>query len=419
LLWNDNGTIRFFGGGRALSDWAPFKMAVSTNNGSTWMLSLPQLDQPAKDYTAQPITSAFRGADGAIYFAMDGNKAQSFLWRSTDDGIHWQQMSGRTGGRHSSIVPIDERGGLLSIGGKNASINGWSPENSSTNWGASWSKSVESPFPPLGSAQRPSMIRLADGNLFFVSDAWLQKKDQAPPKGWNNGNGCFVALSTNNGASWHIKQLPVQLPNHQYRKYGTLGYVTSRQAPNGVIHVLTTETQPCLHYELNEAWINSDAGDVAAETTGGVVKNFSENYPGGKIRSEWSARICPHGRYLLEGKETDYYEDGSKQHEVTYVRGRKMGPETFWSSEGNKIWAWSHDLTNNTSVWTQYWPNGGMKSQSSWTTEGPARDLPHNFFGLVANGPAYEWAENGNPVHACLFTNGIFAGNCAMPKGGG
>ncbi len=419
LLWNDHGTIRFFGGGRALSDWAPFKMAVSTNNGSTWTLSLPQLDQPAKDYTAQPITCAFRGADGAIYFAMDGNKAQSFLWRSTDDGTHWQQMNGRTGGRHSSIVPLDNQGDFLSIGGKNASVNGWSPENFSTNWGASWSKSVESPFPPLGSAQRPSMIRLADGNLFFVSDTWLQKKDQAPPKGWNYGDGCFVAISTNNGASWHVKQLPVQLPNHQYRKYGTLGYVTARQGPNGVIHILTTETQPCLHYELNEAWINSDAEDIAPETTGGVVKNFSENYPDGKIRSEWSARICPHGRYLLDGKETDYYEDGSKQHEVVYVSGRKTGLETFWSPDGNKVWSWSHDLTNNTAIWTQYWPNGTMKSQSSWTTEGPARDLSHNFFGLVANGPAYEWTENGGPVHACLFTNGIFAGNCAMPKGGG
>ena len=90
-------------------------------------------------------------------------------------GIHWQQMAGRTGGRHSVIVPLDDKGDLLSIGGKNASVNGWSPENFSTNYGATWSKSIPSPFPPLGSAQRPSMIRLADGNLFFVSDAFLHK----------------------------------------------------------------------------------------------------------------------------------------------------------------------------------------------------------------------------------------------------
>ena len=247
---------------------------------------------------------------------MDGEKASSFLWRSTDDGIHWHDMGGRTGGRHSVIVPLDDKGDLLSIGGKNASVNGWSPENLSTNWGASWSRSTASPFPPLGSAQRPSLIRLADGNLFFVSDAYLQKADRPPPAGWKFGNGCFVAISTNNGASWRIKPLPVQLPNHDRGKHGTVGYVTARQAPNGVIHVLTTETQPCLHYELNEAWIFSDAGDLAPETGGGTIRKFSENYPNGAKRSTWSARICPNGRYLLDGLETDFYENGDKEHEV-------------------------------------------------------------------------------------------------------
>lgn len=419
LLWNDNGTIRFFGGGRNLSDWVPFKMATSTDNGETWTLSLPQLDEPANDYAAQPITSAFRSADGLIYFAMDGSKSQSFLWRSKDNGVHWQQMAGRTGGRHSVIVPLDDRGDLLSIGGKNSSVYGWSPENFSTNWGASWSKSVASPFPPLGSAQRPSMIRLADGNLFFVSDAWLQKKDQAPPKGWNYGDGCFVAISTNNGTSWRIKAIPVQLPNHQYRRYGTVGYVTARQGPNEDIHILTTETQPCLHYELNEAWIFSDEGDVAPETAGGVVRNFSENFPDGKIRSQWSARICPHGRYLLDGEESDYNDNGSKQHEVTYASGRKTGLETYWSPDGKKLCTWSHDLKDNISVWTQYWPNGRVKSKSSWKTEGQARDLSRSFFGLIADGPAYQWAEDGKPIRACLFTNGAFAGDSAKPKGGG
>ena len=418
LLWNDHGTIRFFGGGRGLSDWVPFKMATSVDNGATWTLSLPQLSEPATEYEAQPITSAFRGPDNAMYFAMDGSGAHSFLWRSADDGVSWQQMPGRTGGRHSVIVPLDDRGDLLSIGGKNSSINGWSPENISTNCGISWSRSVESPFPPLGSAQRPSMIRLADGNLFFVSDAWLQKKDQAPPEGWNYGDGCFVAISTNNGASWRVKPLPVELPNHEFRKNGTVGYVTARQAPNGVVHILTTETQPCLNYELNEAWIFSTEGDVAPETTGGVIKIFSDNYPDGNIRSRWSARICPHGRYLLDGKETDYYDNGRVEHNVAYASGRKTGAETFWSPEGEKIWVWAHDLEDNTAVWDQFWPNGHIRSRSSWNTDPGARDLRRNFFGLVANGPAYEWAEDGTPIHACLFVNGVFAGNCALPKGG-
>jgi antitoxin component YwqK of YwqJK toxin-antitoxin module len=430
LLWNDHGTLRFFGGGRGLSDSAPFKMATSTNNGATWVLSLPQLDSPATNYTAQPITSAFRSGTGILpvsfnqnadakstdltgkmpvplFFAMDGDGASSFLWRSTDNGIHWQQMAGRTGGRHSVIVPLDDKGNLLSIGGKNAAVNGWSPENVSTNFGASWSASVASPFPPLGSAQRPSLIKLADGNLFFVSDAWLQKKDQAPPSGWKFGDGCFVAISTNNGAAWRIKPLPVQLPNHEFRKHGTVGYVTARQAANGVIHILTTETQPCLHYELNEAWIFSDAGDIAPENSGGEIKKFSEKFPNGKIRSQWSARICPNGRYLLDGQEIDFYENGGEQHEVTYANGRKTGDEVFWSPDGKKVWTWLHDLKWNHAVWTLYWPNGKKKIQSLWNTKPEARDLKRSFFGLVADGPVKQWNEDGSLKFSGNFSDGL------------
>lgn len=407
LLWNDQGVIRFFGGGRGLSDAIPFKIAASTNNGASWTLSLPQLDQPAADYTAQPITSAFRAPDGAIYFAMDGTGAQSFLWRSQDNGNHWHDMSGRTGGRHSVIVPLDDRGDLLSIGGKNASISGWSPENLSTNWGASWSTSTASPFPPLGTAQRPSLIRLADGNLFFTSDAYLSKASRPPPVGWNFGNGCFVAISTNQGISWRIKTLPVQLPNHERGTNGTLGYVTARQAPNGVIHILTTETQPCVHYELNEAWIFSDVGDMAPETAGGENRKFSEKYPDGKIRSQWHARICPDGRYLLDGRESDYYESGAKQHEVTYQNGRKIGEEVFWSPAGAKIWSWSHDLKSNRSVWTQFWPNGRKKIQSAWSTRPWARDLRRSFCGWVADGPARQWNEDGSLKSSVIFADGM------------
>ena len=411
LLWNDGGTIRFFGGGRGLSDVVPFKMATSTDNGATWALSLPQIVQPPENFTAQPITSAFHGADGGLYFAMDGEKATSLLWRSADNGIHWQDTGGRTGGRHSAIVPLDEQGNLLSIGGKNASVNGWSPENKSTNFGASWSVSTVSPFPPLGSAQRPSLIKLTDGNLFFVSDAYLHKAERPPPQGWKFGNGCFVAVSTNNGFTWRIKSLPVQLPNHERGTNGTLGYVTARQAPNGVIHILTTETEPCLHYELNEAWVFSDAGDITPENSGGTVKKFLERYSNGKIRSEWGARICPNGRYLLDGKEIDRYENGAKQYEVTFKYGRKVGAETFWSMDGTKIWSWSHFPDSHSSVWTHYWPNGQKKVQSSWDSMPKARDIERRFNGLVADGAARQWNQDGKLIQDDLFSGGEFVGS--------
>jgi len=53
-------------------------------------------------------------------------------------------MGGRTGGRHSVIMPLDDQGNLLSIGGKNSSVDGWSPRNVSTYRGATWSSSTPS-----------------------------------------------------------------------------------------------------------------------------------------------------------------------------------------------------------------------------------------------------------------------------------
>lgn len=417
LLWAEGNTIRFFGGGRGASDWLPFKMAVSTNNGATWTLSLPLLDAPAFDYTAQPIVNAFRGAGGGMFFAMDGGKDESFLWRSEDNGIHWHELAGRTGGRHSTIVPLDDQGHLLSIGGKNTSVAGWSPQNTSADCGVTWSASTPSPFPALGSNQRPSLIRLANGHLCFVSDSY-NRKTGLSPDGWLYGQGCVVGISADNGKTWKIKRLPVTLPHEADRKHGTLGYATARQAPNGVIHVLATMTQPCLHYEFNESWVLSDAGDLPPERDGGVVRKYRETYASGAIRAKWSARICPNGRYLLEGKETTYYESGQKEHEVKYVRGCKTRTETFWAPEGTRVWRWTHQPKNGTSTWVQYWADGRKRMESHWNTRPRARDLDREFAGLVADGPARQWNLNGSTAFACSFTNGVYAGSVPLPATG-
>src|SRR5262249_39337643 len=154
-----------------------------------------------------------------------------------------------------------------------------------------------SPFPALGGNQRPCLIRLANGHLCIVTDGYHRKADKSP-EGWAYGPGCVVAISTNNGTSWHIKRLPVTLPHEKDRKNGTLGYATVRQAPNGNLHLLATMTSPCLHYEFNEAWIFSDAGDLTPESTGGRIEKFTEKYADGSSRVTWTARICPNGRYL-------------------------------------------------------------------------------------------------------------------------
>lgn len=412
LLWTDGKAVRFFGGGRGASAWLPFKIAVSTNNGATWELSVPLLDKPATDFTAQPIVNAFRGAGRALFFAMDAAEDNSFLWRSDDGGVHWRDMGGRTGARHSTIVLLDDSGRLLSIGGKNTSMDGWSPMNTSADWGATWSPSERSPFPALGSNQRPCLIRLANGHLLCVTDSYLRKTGQSP-NGWGWGEGCFVAVSEDNGQTWHFKRLPVELPHEKDRKHGTLGYATARQAPNGVIHVLATMTHPCLHYEFNEAWVLSDAGDIAPEAGGGEVRRFREVGPEGRLRITWSARVCPNGRYLLHGKETSYHANGRKEHEVTYANGRKTGTETFWAADGRKLWTWTHNPRKNTSVWTHYWPKGRKRLQSTWNTHPPARDLARNFRGFVAHGLAKHWNEQGKLTEVYQFASGELVGEVA------
>jgi len=36
-----------------------------------------------------------------------------------------------------------------------------------------------------------------------------------------------------------------------------------------------------------------------------------------------------------------------------------------WTEEDEKLWAWTH-RDDGTSLWTQWWPNGEKKSESTW-----------------------------------------------------
>jgi hypothetical protein len=123
LLWNDNGKIWFFGGGRDISDYIPFRIATSEDNGVTWTFSIPLIEKRMQNVTAQPISNAFRDPDGNIYVPTDGKEATSLLWKSNDNGISWCDLGGRTSTRHSTIVPLDDKGTLLSAAGKNNNIN--------------------------------------------------------------------------------------------------------------------------------------------------------------------------------------------------------------------------------------------------------------------------------------------------------
>jgi uncharacterized repeat protein (TIGR02543 family) len=429
LLWREGSTVWMFMGGHHWpvpeppADGRPggFRVFKSLDSGATW--EIVALEPTFSDLSAdsQPITNAFRAPNGDMFVACDGfsGEGTSMLWRSSNNGMSWTDQGGRTSGRHSTIVPLDTIGQLLSLGGKDTNLdnngvvfkdvakNRYMPQNMSTNWGETWGAATQSPFPWLGGNQRPSMIRLASGNLVMVGDSCHIHNPTNPPPGWAHGNGPYVALSTNNGSSWTIKALPVAL-EHEHRLHKTIGYSTVRQAPNDVIHVLATMTHPLVHYEFNEAWITTpSAGDIVPETTGGTVQSYSETYPGGATKATWSARTTPNGRYLLDGLETHFYENGTKLREVTWVSGRRTGDETVWRSDGTRFWSWDHDLDNHVSVWTHWWSNGQKRLESQWDTNPAARDLPNRHFrGLVAHGTARHWDTSGKEEGAYTFLDG-------------
>jgi hypothetical protein len=171
----------------------------------------------------------------------------------------------------------------------------------------------------LGSGQRPSVIRLASGRLFFVADLFGRKT--SGPK----GDGAFVALSDDDGATWKTRPIP---------GIKTVGYVTATQSPNGVIHIVTSKSEPERHIELNEQWVFEGGPESAA-------------YGG------------------LEGRQTFNYPNGQKQWDVTYKAGRKTGVETWWSDSGRKQWERTY-ADDGTWTWRLFDDAGRVTAESRW-----------------------------------------------------
>ncbi|MHC4674879.1 MAG: SUMF1/EgtB/PvdO family nonheme iron enzyme [Planctomycetota bacterium] len=410
MLWNDANTLHFFWGCPHLpgADRYPFQWTSSTDSGATWSeVNFPDFVGSIDSHSRQPINTALRDAN-TIYVSSDGSGGESVLWKSDDNGQTWYDPGGRTGGRHTTFVFLNN-GDILGMGGKNTDINKYMPKSISDANAVSWTDS-NTPFSYLDGNQRPCIIRLASGNLFFCSD-FQHRPDCDQPAGITE-YGALVALSLDDGQTWkHIKKIPTALPHEclcwACGNVGTLGYSAARQAPNGIIHVISTMNHPCQHFEFNEAWIidaNADANLPPDPCETGTVIYYQENYGGGATKVTWSAKTCPDGRYLLHGTETWYYEDGQKQFEVTYYNGRKVGAEAYWGEDGARQWSWDHNEPDDTSVWTQYWPNRLKRVQSTW-----------QYGGKVAHGDAYHWDRCGMPTDDYNFADGGLAGPALVP----
>ena len=377
----------------------PFLWATSKDNWASWddlKAVAPGVDPGG--YTAQPINTAFRLSDGAMYLSMDAIGASSMLWESRDDGRTWQDTGGRTAGRHTVFVPLGD-GSILGLGGKNSNIDGYSPQVISRDRGRTWEAKSRTPFPALASNQRPSLVRLESGRLFLAADYqdWNGKQPPAVRE-----RGSFVALSEDDGRTWRMKKLPGTLP-HEARqapdKPGTIGYSVARQAPDGVIHLITTMNHPSLHFEMNEAWILDAATGMPPESApraAGPRMRRRENWPDGRTRAITGGRIGADGRFLLDGEQEFCTPAGRRQYRVAYRMGRKAGMETFYGDHGRVLWQREH-RPDGASVLTRFWPGGSRRSVSHWR-------------GVRAEGVAIEWDPDGRETARGEFSSGELTG---------
>ncbi|MGH7246590.1 MAG: SUMF1/EgtB/PvdO family nonheme iron enzyme [Pseudomonadota bacterium] len=359
VFWNDRGKLWMFWGSPRLLGGPPFQYMTSLDNGATWSpVEFPALHGPVGKFTPQPINSVVRGRDGTIFLPVDGSGGHSVLFATHDDGKSWYDTGGRTGGRHTTVV-LAKDGSLIGFGGKNTNIDGFMPVSVSRDGGKTY-QITRTQFSPLGSGQRPSVIRLASGRLFFVADSYPAKKP-APKR-----PGAYVALSGDDGATWQTRTLP---------GIATVGYVTATQGPNGIIHVVTSKNKPNLNIDLNEAWVLEGGAEMPAAAGVGDAKSYRERYPDGKTKATWSAGIAGDGNYRLQGRQIFYYENGRKQWEASFAAGRKTGLETYWRPDGRKQWERAY-APDGTWSWRIFNRAGHLKADSRWKGKDLIEVLP-------------------------------------------
>jgi formylglycine-generating enzyme required for sulfatase activity len=358
VFWNDRGHLWLFFGFPRLIGAPPFAFTLSDDNGANWSpIQFPHFTAPIGRYVSQPINSVVRSKGGAIYIPTDstgrdadGNGSISAVWATRDIGRTWYDTGGRTAGRHTTIV-IARNGDILGFGGKNSAIDGRMPLATSADGGRTWVKS-KTPFDPLDSGERPSVIRLASGRLFFVAD-YNPNKEKHTHK-----DGAYVALSDDDGKTWKQKRLPSDIL--------TVGYVTATQGPDGTIHIVTSKNTVNYEVELNEAWILSDSELASSEPeTSGTVTKHTERWPNGKSKAEWGTTRASDGRVLLEGPQTFNFENGALQWTATFHLGKEVGDEDLYRADGTKEWTKSYGK-DGTWTWRLFDESGKQTAESHW-----------------------------------------------------
>lgn len=402
LLWQDGPITKLFWGSNKFEKGYPFQWITSHDYGAHWSEpQFPTFKTPVYDHSAQTVNSAFRDTEGAIYVANDGIGPSTVLWRSEDDGKTWIDPKGRTGGRHTTFVQLTD-GRILGMGGKSAQLNGFMPQSISSDKGETWDISA-TPFIALGPGQRPSILRLQSGRILFVGDY----SSRLTPELSNNRppvfteRGAYVAYSDDEGESWKIKTLPgtqfANIENDRLKDH-TLGYAIVKQSPNGHIHLIASVVHPILHYEFNEAWLESENAQLPPDIMDDPIQialdthTVQLQHSNNQLKAQYGLALTDLGVAKLHGPATWYFTNGEKAYEALYQMGIKVDSEKSYRKEGTLAWERTF-LPNNRCLLRTFYPNGQIKTQSEWQ-------------GKFADGIAKSWHANGNTEYQLTFKMG-------------
>jgi hypothetical protein len=394
-----DGTVYHFWGWQQLDNSFPFQYIYSKDSGATWSpVQFPLFLDKAERVVRQPINTCIEASDGYFYLLSDASEGScSVLWRTKDMRV-WENPKGRTAGRHSTAVELSD-GRLLAMGGKNSDIDGFMPKAVSSDRGDTWEVS-KTPFAALNSGQRPCIIRLESGLLFMCGD--FQDKQGRRPAGETRW-GSYAAYSADEGETWTIKHMW----GAQGRKQGgtlfggaaTLGYCVARQSADGLIHVITSNNHPCLHFCFNEAWLltpeapSPDDGVLMRNTAGELrdVRSYEQRYPDGGLQCTYSGGFAENGTFCLHGDETWYYPSGAVMTRSGWERGERAGSYVYLTQDGTKIWEWAY--RDGGELYRTYYKNGAIKSAGRYVNR-------------MADGLAQTYGLDGAVETEVVFENG-------------
>jgi len=266
-LWYDGkGTIFHFNGLAVTGRGMAMILRKSHDNGATW--SKARFIYPDHDTRKNLVVeSVFRTQSGKILLPSDG-RGGSVISLSSDEGQTWIDPGGSIKGIHAAVAQL-ANGSLIAFGRRHP-IEGRMPLSVSNDMGKSW-RYFPSEFQPVNLGQRPVLMRLKEGPLFFASlcKNWMIADASGKQR---RVSGLFAAVSKDDGKSWPYRRLiSDDRPSHDIQTMDghpvtmdaahseLVGYLSVCQSADGLVNLLSSRN----HYTFNLKWLMTPAPEAA------------------------------------------------------------------------------------------------------------------------------------------------------------